>query len=79
MTTPATPYVLIEDIAKYFSVSMSTVRSWVRNGSVPKHTYIKIGQTYRFKLAEVEAALTAPAKTSEPPEQLEFDFEGDKE
>lgn len=71
MSTPATPYVLIEDVAKHFIVSVSTVRTWVRNGTIPKDTYIKVGHTYRFNLPDVVAALTAVPKE---PEQLEFDF-----
>lgn len=77
--TPATPFVLIEELAKHFVVSVSTVRNWVRNGTIPKDTYIKVGHTYRFNLPDVVAALTAAPKEPEPPEQLEFDFDGDKE
>lgn len=79
MTIPATPFVLIEDVAKHFVVSVSTVRTWVRNGTIPKDTYIKVGHTYRFNLPDVVLALTAAPKEPEAPEQLEFDFEGDKE
>ena len=52
-------FVLIEDMAKYFLVSVSTVRGWLRQGHIPKSTYIKIGNTYRFNLPAVVAALTA--------------------
>lgn len=69
--TSATPFVLIEDVANHFIVSVSTVRTWVRNGTIPKGTYIKVGHTYRFNLPDVVAALTAAPKE---PEQLEFDF-----
>lgn len=71
MTTIASPFVLIEDVAKHFIVSVSTVRMWVRTGTIPKDTYIKVGHTYRFDLPKVVAALTAAPKE---PEQLEFDF-----
>lgn len=74
--TTETPFVLIEDVAKHFVVSVSTLRTWIKNGTIPKSTYIKIGHTYRFNLPEVVAALTSVPKE---PEQLEFDFEGDKE
>ena len=47
-------YVPIEDVAKYFSVSISTIRAWVRQNQIPKDTYIKVGNTYRFKLDEIE-------------------------
>ena len=48
------PYVPIEGVAKHFSVSISTVRSWIRGRVVPS---LKIGGVYRFKLTEVDAAL----------------------
>ena len=46
-------YVPIEDVAKYFSVSISTIRAWVRQNQIPKDTYIKIGNTYRFCVDDV--------------------------
>ena len=51
------PYVGINEIAKYFKVSVSTVRSWVRRGMLPNNTFLKIGKTYRFRKQGVEAAL----------------------
>jgi hypothetical protein len=83
------PYVPIEVLAKHFTVSVTTVRAWVRQGLVPAHTYIKIGNTYRFSLSKVVAALTAapaeaepdtptpeaaPAEDDDTPVQLELDF-----
>jgi hypothetical protein len=81
------PYVPIEVLAKHFTVSVTTVRAWVRQGLVPTHTYIKIGNTYRFSLSKVVAALTAAPAEAEPdaptpealaeddtPVQLELDF-----
>lgn len=53
------PYVPIENLAKHFSVSVSTIRGWVRNGHIPKDTYVKIGNTYRFCVADVSEALTS--------------------
>jgi excisionase family DNA binding protein len=55
--TPS-PYVPIEDVAKYFAVSISTVRAWLRQGHIPKTTYIKIGNTYRFNLTAIVERLT---------------------
>ena len=52
----------IEDIAKHFSVSISTVRAWVRQKHIPEDTYIKIGSTYRFRVSDVESALTSSKK-----------------
>jgi excisionase family DNA binding protein len=79
------PYVAIEDLAKYFAVSVSTVRAWVRQEIIPKDTYIKIGATYRFNVGAVDAALTgkpqeavntetADVIVEVEPVQLELDF-----
>jgi excisionase family DNA binding protein len=76
MTTETeTPFVTIEVVAKRFIVSVATVRTWVKTGAIPKHTYLKIGNTYRFNLPEVETALTSGHKE---PVQLELDL-GDRE
>jgi excisionase family DNA binding protein len=48
------PFVPIEGVADYFSVSVSTVRMWIRQNLVPS---LKIGGVYRFKISEVESAL----------------------
>ena len=53
----AAEYATIRDVAGYFSVSVSTIRNWVRAGTIPASTYIKVGETYRFNLAKVEEAL----------------------
>jgi len=47
----------IEDVAKHFSVSLSTTRKWVRDGVIPSNTYIKVGKTQRFALASIAEAL----------------------
>ena len=52
------PFIPIEELAKHFSVSVSTIRAWVRQEHIPKDTYIKVGNTYRFSIADVSAALT---------------------
>jgi excisionase family DNA binding protein len=78
----AQPFVPIEDLAKHFAVSISTIRAWVRQGHVPKDTYIKIGNTYRFNKTSVTEALTKTAQdVDETPmeEQLEFDFNADED
>lgn len=59
MTEETVPYVNINKVADYFNVSVSTVRKWVHSGQIPKNTYINIGEVYRFRLADVEAALSA--------------------
>jgi predicted site-specific integrase-resolvase len=68
--TAASPFVNIEDVSKHFVVSVATVRKWIKTGVIPKRTYLKIGNTYRFNLPDVVDALTtAPAGT-----QLELDL-----
>jgi excisionase family DNA binding protein len=52
------PFVSIDDIAKHFSVSVSTVRAWIRQKHIPEDTYVKIGKTYRFRVGDVTTALT---------------------
>jgi excisionase family DNA binding protein len=61
------PFVPIEELAKHFTVSVSTVRAWVRQGYIPKDTYLKIGNTYRFNVSKVVAALSSVPK-DEPEE-----------
>lgn len=80
-------FVTIEELSKQFSVSPSTIRAWIRQGMIPRDTYLKIGTTYRFNAAkiiahftqtsdeETPAPETAPAPTEmTPPTQLELDF-----
>jgi hypothetical protein len=83
------PYVPIEDLAKHFTVSISTVRAWVRQGLIPKETYIKVGNTYRFSVSKVVEALTAapkdepekaePIEEPDTPVQLELDLNPDED
>jgi len=84
------PFVPIEDLAKHFTVSVSTVRAWVRQGLIPKETYIKVGNTYRFNVTKVVNALTAAPKdepekpepkveAEEAPVQLELDLNPDSD
>ena len=79
-------FVPIEDVARYFRVSISTIRAWVRNRKIPADTYINIGNTYRFSIHRVEEALLALGASDvssdndevEMPTQLELDFDADK-
>jgi excisionase family DNA binding protein len=65
MSSNTEPFVPIEELAKHFTVSVSTVRTWVRQGLIPKHTYVKVGSTYRFSVSKVVEALTnAPEEVS---------------
>ena len=56
-TKEKSPFVTIETLAQYFSVSVSTIRAWVRQGYIPDDTFIKLGNTYRFNRAAVSEAL----------------------
>lgn len=60
------PYSTIEEVAKHYGVSLSTIRAWVRQGNIPKTTYIKVGQTYRFRIPLIDAALTSLPDTDAP-------------
>ena len=66
MNKPET-FVPIDEVATHFAVSISTVRSWIRKERIPKHTYIKLGTTYRFKIGAMEEALTGEDTPEEEP------------
>ena len=64
-------YVKIGDVADEFSVSISTIRKWIRENKIPRRTYIKAGRTYRFNIDEVTKALQgATGSTSTWQEEL---------
>ena len=65
MTEAKTPYVDIHKVADYFLVSAPTIRKWVRSGHIPASTYLKVGEVYRFRIPDVEAALTAATKKAQ--------------
>ena len=58
------PYVPIEDLANHFSVSVSTIRGWLKRNQIPNHTFIRVGNTYRFSIEDVSVALSAPKPAS---------------
>ena len=58
-------FVQIDEIAKYFSVSVSTIRGWVRQGNIPPSAYIKVGNTYRFSIPMIVEALTVNEKEAD--------------
>jgi hypothetical protein len=83
------PLVPIEDVAKHFAVSVSTIRAWLRQGLIPQDSYIKVGSTYRFSIPKMVEGLVAQQKddvqpapvpiisvheTESTPVQLELDF-----
>jgi DNA-binding transcriptional MerR regulator len=65
-------YVPIEAVADRFAVSVSTVRSWIRKDHIPRNTYIKAGNTYRFVLADIEKALRQEEPKDDIPWQKEL-------
>ena len=75
------PFVPIEGVAKHFAVSISTIRAWIRQGHIPRNTYVKIGNTYRFKQSAVDEALTnqLPREEEHDSRQLEFDLDADQD
>ena len=44
-------WVNIEDVAEHLSVSLDTVRTWLKDGKLPSY---KAGKRYKFKLSEVD-------------------------
>jgi excisionase family DNA binding protein len=58
--------ITIDALAKKLSVSISTVRSWVRQGYIPKDTYVQIAKTYRFDYDRVIEALRQRNKDDSP-------------
>jgi len=44
-------WVNLEDIAEHLSVSIDTVRTWVRSGKIPVS---RAGKRYKFKISEVD-------------------------
>ena len=50
-TTTPEPWVNLEDIAVHLSVSIDTVRTWVRNGKLPVY---RVGKRYKFKISEID-------------------------
>jgi excisionase family DNA binding protein len=77
-------YVPVEELAKYLCVKVPTVREWVAKGYIPKHTFIKVANTYRFSIPQVVAALKeeVPEPTYDnqnEPVQLELDFSDEED
>ena len=49
--------VSIKEVAQNFQVSERLIRNWMKQGRIPKNTYLHINQTYRFDLTAVTKAL----------------------
>ena len=56
-------YSNIEQVAEHYQVSISTVRSWIRGGTIP---FIRVGGMYRFRMSEVDAAFVASTRDTLP-------------
>lgn len=58
-----TALVTTEQVARFFGVSVRTVNAWVREGRIPVVRPSR--KTVRFRLSDVEHALTQRARQSE--------------
>lgn len=56
-------YVTIDKLALHFGLAVTTLQKWVKTGIIPRDTYVKAGQTYRFNVGAVERVLTGAANT----------------
>ena len=55
MSDTPTKLVQFKDVAEHFDVSVQTVRTWVRENKIP---FQQIGKVYRFKISDIENALS---------------------
>tara|TARA_R110000782_G_scaffold31567_3_gene77529 strand:- start:5831 stop:6166 length:336 start_codon:yes stop_codon:yes gene_type:complete len=60
-------YLPIDALADTLSVKVNTIRTWVRQGFIPKSTYIKVANTYRFNVPQVIEALQKGKHVIAPP------------
>ncbi|NCU27488.1 DNA-binding protein [Candidatus Nomurabacteria bacterium] len=44
-------YIGIEEAAEYLGVKPATIRSWIKNTSLPAH---RVGKLWKFKRAEID-------------------------
>ena len=68
-------YVTIDKLAEHFGLAVTTLQKWVKTGNIPRGTYVKAGQTYRFNLRAVEHALTG--EKDAPKSVVEIDTDED--
>ena len=57
-------FVPVGEVADRLSVSIHTVRQWLRKGIIPSDLYMKIGNTYRYDLQGIEKAFLSTNKES---------------
>jgi excisionase family DNA binding protein len=77
-------YVPIEQVAKQYSVSVSTVRMWTREGYIHGPAVLRLGGTYRYNLQKVQECLTTVKEPEDKAEQTapvqgELDLSTDKD
>jgi excisionase family DNA binding protein len=77
-------YVPIEQVAKQYSVSVSTVRMWTREGYIHGPAVLRLGGTYRYNLQKVQECLTSVPQPDDKveenaPVQGELDLSTDKD
>jgi excisionase family DNA binding protein len=51
------PFASTDTLKDYLDVSVHTIRQWVRDGKIPRTSYLLIGNTYRFHIRAVQDAL----------------------
>jgi excisionase family DNA binding protein len=62
MQTIEKQFLSTKDVARLFSVSYQTVRSWFKTGQLP---YVQIGMTIRVKREDVQAFIDRNARERE--------------
>jgi len=65
-------YFTVEELAKYLQYAEKTIYKWVLNQEIP---YIKINQTVRFKLSDIEKWLEEKKVSSLPEKKVYTDGE----
>ena len=50
-------YSNVQEVAKFFDISESTVRLWVKKGLIDRSCYVKADTTYRFDIPAIEKHL----------------------
>ena len=65
-------YSNVQEVAKYFGISESTVRLWVKKGTIARDCYIKADLTYRFDISAIEKHLRGGKFEEDKPWQEEL-------